>query len=180
MLVHLVATLALAVVACLALWTGFRHAGRRMPRYLLPMTAGVVAIGYGVYAEYTWGARTVAALPPSFAVVRRVDERAALAPWTWLVPRTVRIAALDTAAVRTHPGHPRLRLLDVLLLERFHPTRRVTQLVDCAGGRRADIGAGDALGPDGLPPDALWRDVGADDPIVRGACGATGDARRAP
>lgn len=172
MLVHLVATLALVAVACLMLWAGFRQLGRAMPRYLLPMVAGVVAIGYGIYAEYTWGARTVRALPEDFVVLQRVDERSALAPWTWLVPRVVRLSAIDAAAVRTHPAHPALRLADVFLLERFHPTRRVAQLVDCESLRRADLEAGDAFGPDGLPPGLAWRDVGAEDAIVRGVCEA--------
>ena len=172
MLFHLVATLALALVGCLMLWTVFRHLKRPMPRYLLPMTAGVVAIGYGVYAEYTWGTRTVDALPDSFVVLQRIDERTALAPWTWLVPRVVRVSAIDTAAVRRHPAHPELRLLDVFLLARFNPTRRVAQLVDCDAGRRADLAPDDAFGADGLPPDVAWRDAGVDDPIVRGACDA--------
>ena len=180
MLVHLVATLALVLVACLMLWAGFRRAGRPMPRYLLPMTAGAVAIGYGVYAEYTWGARTADALPDSFVVLQRVDERSALAPWTWLAPRVVRLSAIDAAAVRTHPEHPTLRLVEVYLLERFHPTRRVTQLVDCAERRRADVAAGDVFGADGLPSDPDWRTVGYDDALLRGACASAGAHRRSP
>jgi len=170
MLVHLVATLALATVACLTLWSLARSFGRPLPRYLLPMMAGSVAIAYGVYAEYSWASRTVDGLPASFVVLQRGDERTALAPWTWLVPRTVRLATIDTAAVRRHPEHPELRLLDVVLLERFHPTVRVTTLVDCAGGRRADVGAGQAFDADGLPAGLGWREVGAEDDLVRAVC----------
>lgn len=171
MLVHLVATVALATVACLTLWSLARALRRPLPRYLLPMIAGSVAIAYGVYAEYSWASRTVAGLPASFVVLQRGEERTALAPWTWLVPRTVRLATIDTAALRRHPEHPELRLLDVVLLERFHPTVRVTTLVDCAGGRRADVVTGQPFTADGLPAGLDWREVGAEDRIVEAACG---------
>ena len=178
MLVHLVATLALVLVACLTSWAAFHRLGRPMPRYLLPMTAGTVAIAYGVYAEYTWGSRTAAALPDSFVVLQRIDERSALSPWSWVLPRTVRLSAIDGAAVRRHPAHPELRLLEVFLLERFHPTRRVAQLVDCLGGRRADLAAARVFSADGLPDGLDWRVVGTDDDVVREACAAPANGAR--
>ena len=172
MLVHLVATLAVALVACLLAWALGRRFRRPLPGYALPMVAAGVAIGYGVYAEYSWAGRTEAALPGSFAVLQRVDERSAFAPWSWLVPRVVRLSAIDTAAVRRHPSHPELRLLDIVLLGRFQPTRRVAQLVDCDGERRADLATGATFGADGLPAEIRWRERAVDDPVVLGACAA--------
>lgn len=170
MLVHLVATLALVVIACVLLWAVFHHLGRAMPRALLPIVAGSVAIGYGIYTEYSWGWRTEDALPDSFVVLKRVEERSALAPWTWLVKPVVRLSAIDLSAVRRHPAHPDLRLLEVFLLERFYPARHVAQLVDCAGARRADIVADEGLDADGLPTKPLWRVAGPDDALISKAC----------
>ena len=171
MLVHFVVTVAIAVVACLMLWALFHTLRRPMPRYLLPIVAGSVAIGYGIQAEYTWSERTAGVLPDSFAVLSTVEDRSAFAPWTWLVPKTVRFSAIDADAVGRHPAHPELRLVTVLLFERFHPVRRVPQLIDCAGGRRADPGDGRAFAEDGLPESLVWRDFEAEDaPLLELSC----------
>ena len=171
MLVHFVVTLAVTVVACLMCWAVFHTLRRPMPRYLLPLIAGSVAIGYGIQAEYTWGSRTAGVLPDSFAVLREVEDRSVFAPWTWLVPKVVRFSAVDTAAIGRHPSHPDLRLVDVLLFERFHPVRRVPQLIDCAGERRADPGDGRAFTVDGLPEELVWRAFDEGDALPEAVCG---------
>jgi len=170
MLIHLVVTFALIVLACVSVWAVWHRLGRPMPRYLLPMTAAVVAIGYGVYAEYSWGERTEATLPASFVVLQRIEDSSALSPWSLLIPRTVRLSTIDTAAVKRHPAYPELRLFEVMLFERYHPVRRVGQLVDCVAGRRADMMDGEGLAANGLPEDIRWRDAGMDDRIVAAAC----------
>ena len=161
----------MAIVSCALLWAGFRHLGRSMPRYLLPMMAATVVIGYGVYAEYTWNARTTGALPASYEVLVRGEERTALAPWTWIWPRAVRLSAIDLDAIRHHPTHPELRLVEVFLLERFHPTRRVRQLVHCADQRGADVAHEPVFTSNGMPVAHNWRAVDTDDRLLVAACG---------
>jgi len=170
MFVHLFVTIAIAAIACLMFWAIGRHLNRPLPGYALPMVGALVAIGYGIYAEYSWGGRTEEALPDSFVVLQRIEARSAMSPWTWLVPATVRLSAIDASAVRRHPAHRELRMLDVLLFERFYPVRRITQLVDCAGARRADLTADEAFATDGLPAQPNWRDVDADDQVISATC----------
>ena len=172
MLVHLVATIALAVVACLLLWAIGRRFRRPLPGYALPMVAAAVAIGYGVYAEYSWASRMEAGLPASIVVLSRVEDSSALAPWTLLLPRVERFSAVDTTALRRHPAHPELRLAEVLLLQRFHPVRRVPQLVDCAGARVADVPPDGGFDAEGLPADPRWRSGEDEARLVTAVCEA--------
>jgi hypothetical protein len=74
---------------------------------------------------------------------------------------------VDVGGARRNPEFPDQLMADVLLIKRFEPLGRQTQVFDCAGFRRADPPAADATG--GWTLD--WVDVGADDPLLRAACG---------
>ena len=76
----------------------------------------------------------------------------------------VRLIALDTASVRTHPDQPDLRLTELYLFGRWRPSARVPQLLDCAAATRADVT--EATLADATS--ATWRP--ADAPLIDAAC----------
>lgn len=170
MLVHLVVTVLLAGIACLLLWVFCRQTGRHLPGYALPMVGASIAIAYGVYAEYSWASRMESGLPASIVVLERIDDRSALAPWTWIVPRVERFSAVDLSAIRRHPEYPNLRLSDVLLLQRFSPVLRVPQLVDCEQQRVTDVPTGNGFSQGGLPDGIEWQEREASDNFVSAVC----------
>lgn len=140
--------------------------GGRLPRWAMPVAAGAAMIGMAVTLEMTWAARTVQGLPEDVAVAQTVSENAWWRPWTYLWPQATRLMAIDTATVRTNDVAPDTRLVDVYLLARWQPTRRLPQLIDCTTGARADVN--DAALAD--PASASWQPVPASSTLVELAC----------
>lgn len=165
------ATLTAAVL--LLAWLGQRLRGRRLPRATWPALVGASLIGYGIYSEYSWATRVRAELPESVRVVRAVESRSMLAPWSLLVPRVDRLAVVDTDATRRHPALPDHLLVEIVLLRRLHPTLVVRELLDCGGRRRAALDAEEAFGSDGLPREPRWRAVEEGDPMLDALCPGT-------
>lgn len=152
-------------------WLVYRARRRRPPRYLVPAVIGAGILGYTVWNEYTWAARTVAALPAEIVVVDELTYRSPLQPWTYIVPRVNRLIAIDRANLRRNERLPGAVLVDMLLFERMMPTRRVVQIIDCTNTRRADV-TSDARFLEGeLPAEASWAALRRDNPLYVAVCG---------
>lgn len=163
MIVRLVAATVVAAAVLLSVWAAYRTLGRPMPRSAWPLLITASLVGYAAYDEYSWRSRTLAALPDQVVVAGEGASRSALSPWSYLVPRTDRLSLIDRRRVRTHPDHPGLRLVEIALLERMQPTRKVEEVVDCAGDRAAVLRGEPEFGADGLPEGARWYPLDADD-----------------
>ena len=172
MIVRLVAATVVAATAVLVTWAVYRTLGRPMPRSAWPILIAASLIGYGVYDEYSWRSRTLAALPDSIAVLGEGASRSPFSPWSYLLPRTDRLSLVDTDAVRTHPARPELRLVTFVLLERMQPTRTVREVVDCAERRTAVIGTDTAFDEDGAPLEVRWYPLEDGDPRFEQLCDA--------
>ena len=144
--------------------------GGRLPRWVMPVAAGCAMLAVTITNEYGWYARTSGALPEGLEVATTVEDRAFYRPWTYIVPFVSRFLAVDTKTIRTNAAAPGQRLVDVYAFGRWMPPRQVRVAVDCTAGRRADIADGVSFGADGSLDGADWREVGADDPILRTAC----------
>ena len=147
-----------------------RLTGRRLPRWLVPVAAGLAMIGFTINSEYGWFGRTRAALPETLEVVRAVEDRAPYRPWTYLAPYVSRFAALDRASIRRNEAVPEQRLADLYLFGRWAPTRRVPVVIDCARSRRADMVEGFSFAEDGRVENVAWHALEADDPLLDAAC----------
>lgn len=148
--------------AGVALALGLLSRGR-LPKWAMPVAAGGAMIAAAIALEYSWYNRTAEAMPDGLAVAQTVESRAAWRPWTYAVPLIDRFVAVDTAALRTNTDNPALHLTELYFFGRWRPVTAVEVMVDCATGRRADPVMGDGSEP-------LWRDVGAEDPIVATVC----------
>lgn len=177
MIVDLVAAAVVAAALVLALWLVLRVTGRRLPRGTVPLAVGLALVGYAIYAEYSWSERVRARLPPGAVVVHAGQGPAPFSPWAKLFPRDDRLSVVDAASVRRHPDHPDLVIAELALIGRYRPTRRVTELVDCAGGRRTTLGADQRFDETGLPLDPEWRPLGRTHPLSAALC--DGAARQA-
>jgi hypothetical protein len=144
--------------------------GRRAPKWLAPVAAGAAIFAFTLWNEYSWFERTAGALPDGVEVAATYTSSSLLQPWTLVVPRINRFAAVDRAGARRNPELPDLMLADVLLFARFEPLRRLPHLFDCAGGRRAEVTPETSFAEDGAPVDPGWIDAGTDDPLVAAAC----------
>lgn len=112
--------------------------GGRLPRWSMPVAAGLAMLAVAVASEYTWGSRTASGLPEGVSVVEEYTQTSAWKPWTYVVPQTMRMVALDRQSARRNADHPDIQLVDLYLLERWQPPAKLAQFVDCGSGTRAD------------------------------------------
>lgn len=142
-----------------------RLSGGTLPRWLVPLGAGVAMMATAISNEYSWYKRTAGNLPDGLSVAQTLESKALWRPWTYAVPITDRFVAVDTQGLRANTQREEHYLVDLYFFGRWQTVTAVEVMVDCAGGRRADPALGD-----GSPP--VWRTVGAEDPIVSTVCKA--------
>lgn len=166
MFFELIATFAAGIAAAGVALIAGHLSGGRLPRWITPVMAGVAMLGYAIWSEYSWAARTTQGLPEGVEVLVTVEETRVWKPWTYVVPQTTRIMALDRESVQTNAQAPGILLADLYFFARWTPPAKRPQLVDCESGARADVGDAALSDPSG----AAWRNVGADDPLMEALC----------
>lgn len=144
--------------------------GRRLPKWLVPIVAGVGMIGMTISNEYTWFERTAERLPDGIEIAMTVEEQSWMRPWTQLWPYTKRFVAVDTATARSNERLPDQRLADLYFFGRWSPVNKTPMLFNCAVAESALLIDGATFAPDGSVGDADWQAVPTDDPILKLAC----------
>ena len=176
MLVELIATVAAGLgVAGIVVLLG-RLSGGRLPRWTVPIGAGVAMLAVTIANEYAWFTRTRAALPEGVIVATTREATAVYRPWTYIVPYVDRFAAVDRASIRTHPDQPGRRIVNLVFYGRWSQPRQVPVAVDCQRDRRAVLNETARFGADGAIGNVRWRRVPPDDPIQKAACHESGAA----
>lgn len=143
--------------------------GGRLPKWSLPLAAGAAMLGYAVWSEYTWFARTAADLPRGVEVTFANESRAMWRPWTYAAPMVNRFIAADTVSIRTNEAVPGQRILDLYFFGRWSPQNRVEVVVDCETGRLAPLVSADLDGS-GAATDAAWATPPPGDTTLEVAC----------
>jgi len=166
MFFELIATFAAGIAAAGLALIANHLTGGRLPRWTLPVAAGIAMLGYTIWSEYTWGPRTRAALPEGVEVLMTVEEARFWKPWSYVIPQTTRIMALDRASVQTNAQAPGILLADLYFFARWTPPAKRPQLVDCSRLARADVSDAALSDPSG----AAWRSAGRDDPLIEALC----------
>ena len=130
MFFELIATFAAGIAAAGLALIANHLTGGRLPRWTLPVAAGIAMLGYTIWSEYTWGPRTRAALPEGVEVLMTVEEARFWKPWSYVIPQTTRIMALDRASVQTNAQAPGILSADLYFFARWTPPAKRPQLVD--------------------------------------------------
>ena len=141
--------------------------GGRLPKWAMPVGAGLAMIGYGVWSEYSWAERTVSALPDGIEVIETSEESRFWKPWTYAVPQTTRIMAADVAGIRKNDSVQGARLVDLYLFERWQAPGKIMQLVNCEDPARALVTDAALADPEEA---AHWLPVTQEDPIYGAVC----------
>ncbi len=170
MFLDLIATFAAAFAAAGVILFLVRVLRIPFPKWVVPVGAGAAMLGYAIWSEYSWFPRVAEQLPDTVTVASQNAESAWWRPWTYVAPLTSRFIAVDRTSIRTHEAAPDQRLVNLLLIARWQGTVTVPVLYDCAGARRADLLRGAEFAEDGTVANAQWRDLAADDPVLRAAC----------
>lgn len=170
MLMDLIATLA-AGAGLVGFVIVARHlSGGRMPKWTIPAAIGLGMLMFSIWNEYTWHYRTTSALPDEVIILTSPSDKVFYRPWTYIFPVSSRFAAFDGTGMVKSTENSNFRRGEVLLVQRWTPTKRVPLAFDCAGGRRADLIEGATLSPDGTLTGGDWQDVGTGDELQRAAC----------
>jgi hypothetical protein len=170
MFFELIGTIVAGAAVGLMVWGLGRALRGRLPSWMAPVAAGVAMIAATISMEYGWASRTERTLPEGMIVAQSVEEASFWRPWTYLAPLTTRFVAVHRATMRTHPGQPGQRIVDLTFYGRWSRTSRIPVLFDCVGGRRADIADGVAFAEDGSVEGAAWLPLPDGDPILAAAC----------
>lgn len=170
MFIELIATF-VAGIACAGLAMLInRIIGQRLPRWIVPVAAGLGMFGTTIANEYTWYTRTADSLPEGLHIAQTVEEQSWLRPWTQAFPYTKRFVAIDVATARHHPNVPDQRLADLYFFGRWSPVNKAPMLFDCAGGRTALLIDGAQFAEDGTISNADWRGAPEHAPLLQTAC----------
>lgn len=167
---NLIAVVVLGVAVAGTVMLAFRALGRRPPRWILPVMAGVAMLTYTFYNDYSWFSRTAGALPETVVVAGTYNSSNALQPWTYFLPMVERFTAIDRESVVESPQRRTLVLADVIFVQRYLPTRIAPMVFDCENGRRADAVDVEGFDEAGEPIGARWQPLHRDDPLRRVVC----------
>lgn len=170
MFFELIGTIVAGVAAGLMVWALNRALKGRLPKWLIPASAGAAMLLATISSEYGWYGRTAASMPEGMVVAQAVEEQTFYRPWTYARPFVTRFVAVDQASLRMHPDQPDQRIVDLVFYGRWARTAKVPMLFDCARGQRADVVDGIEFGEGGDVLNADWRAVGTDDPVLKAAC----------
>jgi len=149
-----------------------RHiSGKRLPKGIIPVAAGLAMIVSTVGLEYGWYQNVLDTMPADTQVISERRQQAWYQPWTYVSP-WVRgfIAHSPSETVPTAEGSDILAV-QIRVQERWQPEIVMPILVDCAGNRRAEIQPDTDFAEDGTPTNASWIDTEAADPILQSVCG---------
>jgi hypothetical protein len=169
MFLELIATAFAGLAAAGVLLALNRLTGGRLPRWSMPVAAGLTMIGVTVASEYGWYGRNSADLPEGLVIAQTVDKRSFYQPWTYAVPYVHRFVAVDTATIRSRGDQ---HIADLYFFGRWAPLNRMPILVDCAGQRRASLADGVDFDAGGSVADPRWVAAGPEDAVVRTVCEA--------
>lgn len=171
MIFTLFGMISLAFAVCGVLLLAAKALRIRLPKGTIPLAAGSAMLIFAVWNDYSWYARTQAALPSDIIVAQAYPSQSWLQPWTYLAAPVTRFSAVDLATRKRNEAAPELVLTQVHLIRRYYPPARLWQFFDCITGRRADaIASGDRIDSRGVPLDLQWQTLPADDPMLRLAC----------
>ncbi|MFK7880183.1 hypothetical protein [Roseobacter sp.] len=144
--------------------------GRRLPKWIMPIAAGLGMIGMTISNEYTWFDRTAERLPEGVEIATKVEEQSWLRPWTQIWPYTKRFAAVDKATARTNDDWPEQRLADVYFFGRWSPVNKAPMLFDCQSRRAALLIDGADFGENGGVTNADWQALPEGDQTLKLVC----------
>ena len=163
MIITFVGAVVLAIALCGTVAGIYRLLGRPIPRGVLPLVGGIGMFGFMAWNENSWYTRQLEDLPDTVVVFRTGEFSNFIQPWTMIWPRVNRYMAIDRNNIIANDFDPNLKLTEIIVAERYTPTRIVNQFVDCANRRAASRTDTVALDDQGIPTNANWFDLTDED-----------------
>ncbi|WP_135076538.1 hypothetical protein [Terasakiella sp. SH-1] len=130
----IIIAISLVFVVCGPIWAICRYLRVDLPKFILPMLAGVTLLGFNAYMRYTWGDRTAEAFPPEVVVLKEYRHSNLFEPWTFLWPRVSHLIAADTTQTRTNANYPDVIMGSTVMMQEHQDTTEMSVLVNCKEG----------------------------------------------
>lgn len=93
-------------------------AGKRAPKWLIPLFAAIGIFGFQIQQEYSWFDQQVTQLPEGVTVVKKIEESTWFRPWTYVKPQILRFIAADIGNATVQVDNPDVYLVNLYLFER--------------------------------------------------------------
>lgn len=119
--------------------------GRRLPRWIVPVFAGLGILGYQINHEYSWFEHKRSQLPATAQVVDTEQAQMFWRPWTYLFPMTVGFSVVDQNSME--PRQLEDQQLVEFILYRFEKEYRdqlhhQPYLMNCAEAEMVPLASG--------------------------------------
>lgn len=79
---------------------GLRFVIKRLPKWIIPVMAGVCMLTFTIYSEYSWYNHTKNRLPDHSVVVHTVPHTAFYKPWSYAYPQILQFVVLDKRSIK--------------------------------------------------------------------------------
>ena len=149
-------------------------AGKRAPRWLIPLFAAIGMFAFQINQEYSWYGQQVQKLPEGVEVVKTAKSTEWFRPWSYAKPQILRFIAADTGNASVQVDNPDVYLFNLYLFERRRSVEIVPQVIDCSIPARADYvipEKGSTLTIDEhVKQTTAWRALATDDPLFISIC----------
>ena len=113
-------------------------AGKRAPKWLIPLFAAIGMFVFQINQEYNWYPQQVAKLPEGVTVVKTAESTEWFRPWSYIKPHTLRFIAADSGNAVVQVDNPNIYLVNLYLFERRRSVQKIPQVIDCTTPARAD------------------------------------------
>lgn len=142
--------------------------GKRLPRWIVPVFAGLGMLAYQIHHEYSWFSYKQLQLPESSRVVAIEKGEAFWRPWTYFYPMTIAFEVVDRDNLaRTRAADEPLVEFILYRFEKLHMDRVTTQayLMNCRTREMLPLS-----GEEGRPRFSELRRLEASDPLLEAVC----------
>ncbi len=173
MAIEIVATICFGLAAGGVVLLIFKVLKVRAAAVIAVTCAGVAMIAFTAWNRYHWAGRIKASLPENVHVVREVPSKSFLDPWSFAMPLTGSLVALDEGQTLRHPDLPGRVIVTLLQIEPYSNPVSLAVLVDCTNQRFAPLNGTSTFHDGKLPDDLAWRTPDANtDLLMDRVCGS--------
>ncbi|OOR91042.1 hypothetical protein B0181_03665 [Moraxella caviae] len=137
---ELIAT-AVAGFAAAGVALSLRLVVKKLPRWIVPVAAGLGMMAFQIHSEYSWFEHTTSRLPADTQVVASVETPAFYKPWSYYRAPILHFVAVDTASVAAGDT-PDVKRAQLYFFERRQAAQHLPVLVDCQNGLQGDLTSG--------------------------------------
>ncbi|NVK18942.1 MAG: hypothetical protein HWE30_09620 [Methylocystaceae bacterium] len=122
----------LVFVVCGPIWAIARYLRVQLPKFLLPMIAGITLFSFNIYMSYSWFDRMVASYDDDIIVQQEYRTSSIFAPWTFLVPRVSHFVAIN--AKKEPYQIPETDVVEgaLVMIQEYADPMNLTVYADCA------------------------------------------------